>query len=311
MKRMIENKKILLGVMSIALIFAIIIVSSFWPFIFDPSQIATKEFLTDELIITAIVLSVTISMLFIAQASNAANEKSEVAKAKVEFKTSLARIINHTAFFQWVKKVLQVKDKVEIAEREMMKLLLPIEIFYLDEKEILSLVEVQKIGDKFYGPYDIIKLKKVIKLKETIAKIRFVSANYYTSAKSIESDKTLSELARNENRKKILNIVIKLSTRILLTWIGASIMGSLIRDLTQDGGNTAQAWMRFLSRMFAFGSSCFLGYNIGCQLNDLDAFYILKRIETHTLFLEDKNFEPVDESKLLYEKKIKELESNG
>ena len=71
MKRVIENKKISLGLITMALVFAIIVVSSFWPFILDPSQIATTQFITDELIITAITLSTTISMLFVAQASNA------------------------------------------------------------------------------------------------------------------------------------------------------------------------------------------------------------------------------------------------
>ena len=304
MKKIIENKKILFGLMTIGLIFAIIIVSSFFPFIFEPERILTKEFLTDELIITAIVLSVTVSMIFIAQASNAQNPNSEIAKAKVEFKGSLAtKITNHTYFFQWIRKVLQVNDRREIAEREMRKLMIPYEVYSFSDSVILSLENPQKINDKYYGPYDINKLKKVIQLKINIAKIKFVSPNYYTSVKSIESEKTLSELAKAENKKKIFNVVIKLTARILVTWVVASIMGSLIRDITQDGGNTAQAWMRFLSRLLAFGSSCFLGYNMGCQLNDLDAFYILKRVEAHTLYYEDKNFVPVNESQLQYEQR--------
>ena len=308
MKKTLGNRKILLGLSTILLIFAIIVVSSFWPFIIDPSRIATKEFLTDELIITAIVLSSTISMMLIAQTSNAQNEKSEIARAKVDFVNSIKRITNHSALYQWVKKVLQVKDKREIAEREMSKLLIPYEIYNLEEKEILSLVEAQKFGDKFYGPYDLNKLKRVIELKKYIAKIRFVSPNYYSTVKSIDSEKTLSELAKTESIKKAMTIIIQLSTRIIFTWIGASIIGSLVRDLTQDGGSTAQAWMRFLSRAFAFGQSCFLGYNMGCKLNDLDAFYILKRVEIHTLFLEDREFVYVDESKEAFERRIMETE---
>lgn len=293
--KILGNKKISLGLITVALIFAIIVVSSFFPFVIDPSKVLTKEFLTDELIITAIVLAVTVSMMFIAEASNSMNPNSEIAKAKVEFKASLNKITNHTHLYQWIKKVLQIRDKKEIAEREMSKLLLPYELFELNENDLLKLINPQEINGKIYGPYPLKKLKKVIQLKKTIAKIRFVSPNYYTSVKSIQTDMTLSEIARNENSKKIATIVIKLSTRIILVWTFASIFGSLVRDLTQDGGNTAQAWMRFLSRMVAFGSSCFLGYQTGCQLNDLDAFYILKRIETHVLFLEDKEFVYVDE----------------
>lgn len=306
MKKVVENKKILLGLMTILLIFAVIVVSSFWPFILDPQRIFTTEFLTDELLITAIVLSTTISVLFVAQASNASNPQSELAKAKVAFAESMKNIVNHTWLYQWVKKVLQVADRKEIAEREMAKLLVPYEVFEFSESDINTLTKPQKIGDKFYGPYEKAKLKKIIQLKKSIAKIRFVAPNYYTSVKSIEADKTLSEIARNENVKKVLTIVVQLVTRILLTWIGASILGSLVRDMTQEGGSTAQAWMHFLSRAFAFGSSCFLGYFLGCKLNDLDAFYILKRVETHTMFREDKTFVPVDEAKEAFKERVME-----
>lgn len=306
MKKTFENKKVFLGLVTLLLVFAIIIVSSFWPFILDPSRIMTDEFLTDELIITSIVLSATISMLFVAQASNAADERSELAKAKVEFKKSLDRILNRTHLYQWIKKRLQPADRREIAENEMNKLLIPIVVYDLNESEILSLTKAQKIGDKFYGPYDIKKLKKVIALKKKVSAIKFVSPNYYTSVKSIETSKNLSMLAKNESTKKVLTVVIQLSLRILLTWIGASILGSLVRDMTQAGGSSAQAWMRFLSRSFAFGSSCFLGYNVGCKLNDLDAFYISKRVEAHTMYLEDKSFVPVDESKEAFKERILE-----
>ena len=303
MKKVFDNKKVLLGLITVILIFAIIFVSSFWPFILDPSRIMTAEFLTDELIITAIVLSVTISMLFVAQASNANNKDSELAKAKVEFVNSLKRIAVHSHLYQWIKKVLQPNDRKEIAEREMAKLMIPYQVYELSDTEILTLVQPQKIEDKFYGPYDIKKLKKVIKLKSDVAKVKFVAPNYYTSVKSIQSDKTLSELAKNENAKKVLTIVLHLSVRVLITWISASILGSLVRDLTQDT-DVAQAWLKFLSRAFAFASSCFLGYNVGCKLNDLDAFYILKRVETHTLYLEDTTFKPVDEAKEAFKERV-------
>ena len=83
------------------------------------------------------------------------------------------------------------------------------------------------------------------------------------------------------------------------------ILASLVRDLTQEGGFTAQAFMRFLSRIFAYITSSFLGYLLGCKMNDLDAFYITKRVEAHTLFLEDKTFEYVDEGKLEYIERVR------
>lgn len=306
MKDAFRNKKITLGLATVGLVFAIIIVSSFWPFILDPTRIMTTEFLTDELIITAIVLSVTVAMMFVAQASNAQNPDSEIAKARVEFKASIARIKNHSWLYQWVRKRLQPNDRREIAEREMGKLLVPMEVFDLSENEIRTLVKPCEIDGKFYGPYDIKKIETIIATKKRISKIRFVSPNYYTSVSSLQSDKTLSEIAKNENVKKIASLVFQLSLRILLTWFAASIIGSLVRDLAQQGGSSAQAWMRFLSRAFAFGSSCFLGFMMGCKMNDTDAFYIGKRVEVHTLYLEDKTFEPVDESKEAFKQRVME-----
>ena len=107
--------------------------------------------------------------------------------------------------------------------------------------------------------------------------------------------------------------MFQLFIKITFTLIFASIFASLVRDLTQDGGNTAQAWIRFFSRMFAFVSSSYLGYMLGCKLNDLDAFYIIKRVEAHTLFLEDKNFKPINEQETLYNfmEKQKEVSQVG
>ena len=201
---------------------------------------------------------------------------------------------------------MQPNDRREIAEREMAKLLVPFEVYELQESEIRALVKPCEINKKFYGPYDEKKIAAIIRLKKSIANIKFVAPNYYTSVKSIESGRTLSELAKNENAKKISTIVFQLILRVALTWIGASILGSLVRDLTQAGGSTAEAWMRFLSRAFAFGSSCFLGYTMGCKLNDLDAFYILKRVEAHTMYVEDKNFTPVDESRQAFVERVRQ-----
>lgn len=304
MKIVFENKKVTLGLATVGLIVAIIVVSSFWPFILDPSRILTSEWLSDELIITVITISVTIAMMSVAQAANAAKDKSELAKAKVEFAESMKRIDDRAALFQWIKKVLQPADRREIAEREMAKLLIPYAVYELEEPEILALTKAQKYGDRFYGPYSEASLKEVIRLKKRIAGRKFVSPNYYTSVKALGTTMTLSEQAANESKKKTLTIVVDLGTRILLTWVGASILGSLVRDLTQQGGSTAEAWMRFLSRMFAFGSSVYLGYFMGCKMNDIDAYYIRKRVEVHTMYRQDRDFKPVDESKEAFKERV-------
>ena len=89
--------------------------------------------------------------------------------------------------------------------------------------------------------------------------------------------------------------------------IGAIILGSLVLDLTQSAPEMiASCIMTFLSRAFAFFSSSFTGYLLGCKINDLDAFYILKRVEVHRLYLEDKTFTPIDEEKEAFKERVKE-----
>ena len=297
MKNVIENKKVLLGALTMALILAIITVSSFWPFVLDPSKICTTEFITDQMIIASITIFATISMMYVSQASNAQNPKSEIAKAKVAFDISIKRILEHTVFFQWVKKVLQPSDRKDIAEKGMLKLGVDFKVWDLSDDEIRSLKVAQKFGDNFFKPLTEKQIRGVLKLKKKVISVKFVSPNYYTSHKSFMQNKNLSQIAAGENSKKILTVVFQLLVKISISLIGAMIFASLVRDIAQDGGSTASSWMRFLSRMFSYITSSFLGYMIGCKINDLDAFYIMKRIEAHTLFLEDKSFKPIDEAK--------------
>lgn len=323
-KDKIFNKKVMLGFMTLLLVFLIIIVSSFWSFIIDPSRIGTNKFLTDQLIIISITISTTVSMLFIAQASNASDKKSEIAKAKVEFNLSIGEVkkAGLTRFFQWIKRVLQEKDKKEMAENGMLKLGLSYSIYELEDSEIRALTLAQKYGDTFYKALTKKEIKEVLKLKKYIHNYKFVKSGYYASTSSQGSYKTNSEHASSENKKKILTVVSQLGSKIVLSLIMSMIIASLVRDVSQDG-STAQGWITFLSRLSAFVSSCFLGYLVGCKINDMDAFYIRKRIEAHTLYLEDSAFKEVDEAKeeyiervkrenlLSYNEHIKEEEDNG
>ena len=113
------NKKIVLGIFSILMCLALIVVCSFTNFIIDPKQWQTEEFLTDELIIVAIVIMSMVSVMFIGQASNAQNPDSRLAKSRVSFFDSLKKVIdkNVNAFRQWIRKVLQPDDIKTIKKR--------------------------------------------------------------------------------------------------------------------------------------------------------------------------------------------------
>lgn len=68
-------------------------------------------------------------------------------------------------------------------------------------------------------------------------------------------------------------------------------MTSLVYD-SSSGIEQATAWMKFLSRMLAMATSSFMGYVIGCQMNDIDADYIKKKCLVHDRYFEDSDFRP-------------------
>ena len=67
-----------------------------------------------------------------------------------------------------------------------------------------------------------------------------------------------------------------------------------MRDLSAEE-DIAQATMKFISRLWAMVSSSFMGYIVGCQINDIDAEYISMRTTVHNMFLQDKDFKPLDD----------------
>lgn len=295
------NKKVFLGIATLLLIFAIVAVSSFIPFILDPSKFSDKayltKFITDECIIVAITIATTISTMFIAQASNSANPKSELAKSRSKFLESVEKITSITKFYQWIVRVLRVKDINEIIDREMLKIGVKRAVYELENSEIELLTQdAQKINDIFFKKIDKNTAKRVLTLKKKVAHFKFVSPNYYTTIKSYDKNKTNSEIAVNENKKKTLTIVVQLTTRILLTLIVAFIFAMLVFDKNSDLG-MAQKWLDFLSRMFAFVSSAFMGYLLGSKLNDMEAYYINNKVDTQRMFMEDTEFKEIDEDK--------------
>lgn len=299
------NKKVVLGLLTLALIIAIIAVSSFIPFLLDPQRFMTTKWLTDELIIIAITLSTTITVMFIAQASNMDNPKSEICKARVKFNESVALIDNLTRFFQWVKRVLREQDKHSMIEREMNKLGVDKNVYFLDNNQIKELaVNPQKFDGVFYKRLDEDLVKQIIRVKRKINRFKFVEPKHYTNIKSFSPYKTNSENASSEIIKKVIYVVFSVATKIILTLVFAMIVTALVVD-TQTHLTQAQAWLDFLSRMFAFVSSSFLGWLVGSKLNDIDAFYILNRVEAHVRYREDKTFVMVDEGKEEYIERVK------
>lgn len=317
------NRKVLLGVFSILMCLALIAVCSFVPFVIKPENWQTNEFLTDELIISAIVIMSMVSVIFIGQANNAQNELSRIAKSRVDFFASLEVVIerNVNAFRQWVRKVLQPEDIKVIKERKLRSLGIDdVLILELDDAQLVDLsIAAQRYPipgaeskedqkGRYFKKITHEQLLGIRKIKESDKTIKFVEPEYYLSVKNLTDARTVSERAANEGKKKTFYLSSSIFSKLLVTIISAMIFASLVRDLTQDVDQAA-AWAKFVSRMWAMISSSFMGYMVGTQMNDIDAEYIEMRVQVHTRYLQDTRFKPIsqqEEAKQEFVDRVKE-----
>lgn len=290
------NKKILLGISSLLICIALIAVCSFVPFIIDPTQWQTTEFLTDELIIVAIVIFAMVSSMFIGQASNAQNDKSNLAKERTNFFASKDKIININAFNQWVKKVMQPNDIQSMKARILRQAgVEDLTVLELENAEIKALLDTpQKYGERYYKGLSKEQIKLILEVKSGKFKVQLVEPEYYLSVKNLIDPRTITERSSREGLKKSLYLARSIISRVVLTVITAMIFASLMRDLGAEE-DTAAATMKFISRLWAMISSSFMGYIVGNQINDIDAEYIAMRVTVHNMFLQDKTFVALDE----------------
>lgn len=316
------NKKVLLGLFSILMCLGLIIVCSFVPFVIDPKQWQTIQFLTDELIISAIVIMCMVSAMFIGQAGNAQNEKSNIAKARRDFFASVKDVIARgvNAFRQWIKTVLQLEDIQTIKERKLRMLGIDdVLILELEDNQLIELTyaaqryPIEKAADendrkgRYFKKITSEQLKGILDIKKADLKIKFVEPEYYLSVKNLTDSRTVSERAVNEGKKKIFVLSASIISKLLITIVSAMIFASLVRDLTADMDQAA-AWAKFGARIWAMISSLFMGYVVGVQINDIDAEYIEMRVQVHTRYLQDNKFEPLsqqDEAKQEFIDRVK------
>lgn len=304
----IANRKVILG--SVAMLFACIFIgiTSFIPFVITGEKLRSEKFWTDELIIIAITIFSIVAVMYIGQASNAQNPQSQIAKAKVSFKESLDKITNVNAFSQWIKKVLQPEDIQFVKERELRRIGIDdYTILYLEDSQVRELAKnAQKFEyhykditeTRYYSQITQEQADYVLKLKDGVKKIHLVEPGYYLSVSSIEVSKTDSEKSGRESVKKTAKLVFSLASKILLVLIPAMIFAALARDLTAGDADTAQAFATFFSRIWALISSAFMGYIVGCQMNDIDADYIQLRIRVHTRYIQDDKFKPLTQQEM-------------
>lgn len=317
------NKKVLYGVMVLMLIMLCIVISSFLPFIIDPSQWKTKAFLTKEIIIVIIILAVMGTTALTASASNMSDARSQLAQSKVRFRSVMDNGVRgrKSAFKQWVKAVLEPNDTREKRDRLAAKVgFNNYDSAYLDSLLTLDGDMLEKLLD---GPLALddgrrfhqISKKQyrfILKWLDGDYSIRFVPASYYLSASRIDSKKTRSEKAGNEKSATSVLMVSDIMFHAIRSVLSAMIFASLVYDAASGAGDAeavATAWITFASRLMAFGTSLFSGYLLGCKLNDLNADYINLRSDVLEDFAADKTFQPKTEAELV-EAEIKELDAS-
>jgi hypothetical protein len=309
MKKLL-NRKILLGSTSILLCIVLIAICSFIPFVFNPESLSKPSFWFNEALIVAITIFSLISALFIGQASNGQNEKSNIVRARNAFFDTVKKILNINYFAQWIKKVLQPRDIQAIKERKMR--LVGIEDFSvleLEYAEIKSLLEMpQKYNGKFYKGLSKEQIDTILKIKRKGIKIDLVDPDYYLSVKNLTDNRTISERSSKEGIKKGLFLTRSVIFKVLITIMVAVIFGAFVAEIS-DKGIGQEAIGQFVARLWALVSSSFMGYIVGCQINDIDAEYIEMRVNVQNMFLQDKEFKPIDtqeEAKQAFIERVKE-----
>ena len=288
------NRKILLGSISIILCVALIAVCSFIPLIVRPKL--DEIFWINEALIIAITIFSLISAMFIGQASNAQDERSNLAKARASFLETKKRIININAFSQWIKKVMQPNDVNAVKERKMREVgIEDYSVLDLEYAEIKSLLETpQKYNGRFYKGISKRQINALLKIKRNGVNVSLVEPDYYLYAKSISDNRTITERSSREGIKKSLFLTRSIIFKVLITLVVAVIIALFAIGDKSDPNWWKEAILQFIARLWALVSSSFMGYIVGCQINDIDAEYIEMRIVVQNMFLQDKEFKPID-----------------
>ena len=296
-KSYVMNRKIFLGVTALLITLVTICISSFVPYALKPENLTSYKFVTDLVINCAIVILAMVSTIFIGQASNANNPKSNIAKAIVKFRESLEQVLAEgiRKFKQWIKKVQQPNDIKEIKNEILFSH--GIEdptILELTTEDILKLQEGPHVFNEV--PYPGIteeQAKIIIDLKTNGIKVKLVPPEYYVNVKNLTDSRTITQRAANEGAKKAAKLIISIVSKLTLTIVFSSIFAMLAKDLSQST-DKLDAFVTLFFRLVNFFTSVFMGYLVGCQINDLDAEYIDMRTEVHKEFLEDKTFKVKD-----------------
>lgn len=290
---LITNRKIILGITSLVVLVVMIFLFSFVPYTISPGRLKEASFITDLLMIVVITIFALVGTIFIGQASNAQMSKSNIAKATSKFILSKARVEERgqSIFKQWVVAVLQEQDKAVVQKRILDENGIDDPgVLKLSVNEIKQLTVPQKFNGEFYKELTPKQIKVLVYLKEHGIRLKFVPPEYYLSVKTIIDARTRSERANDEGARKGKLVFSSVVSRLLLTISFSVVVALFVKDVASEEYTAVEIATKLFSRLASFFSSVFMGYLIGCQINDIDAEYIEMRSSAHVDFLEDKDF---------------------
>lgn len=310
-----KDKKIVLAFLSILVVFVIIIISSFMPLLIDPSKFLTLDFLTNALITIAITIFGTVACLIIGQQNNETNENSKISVSKATFNTKKELVNNFNYFSQWVKKVLQPRDLKEMQINAMKNVGITLykDYSYLDltEEEIKSLLgKSQKINGHYYLSLTKEKVDLLLKIKSGKFDFHFVEPIYYLTLDNQDIDKTISQRSGNEGKKKTALLALNLGSKIIMTLLVSMVFASLI---PKDGAsvNVANQFFTMFSRLFTLLTSAFMGYSVGCEMNDIESSFIDLKCIVIDMYLSDTTFKPLNEEELAKQEFIEQVKKEN
>lgn len=294
------TKKMLLGVTALIVGVAIIFVSSIVPLMIDPSQWNNAGFISDEIINVALTILGEVCLIMIGQAYNQATDISNLAKARVEFDKSVEENVGDkiTGFDQWIKQVLEPRDQHSRYTRLLHYLSIENEKYLdlgrSDLKRLLK--DPNKIDGIFFRQLNKKQYKLILEILDGKEVINFVDPSTWRKLSKIDTDKTPSEKLANQQKKKSSTVLWSVLTKSMLVVGCGLIFGALIpTGGTQSIGETL---MKLFTRLFCFSSAGFMGFFVGCQMNDIDAEYILEKIDVQRQYHSDINFKPLSEQEL-------------
>jgi len=282
------NKKIVLSSIASLWVVAIICLTSFVPYILDPSKITEDSFISNLILIIAITIFGVVISMIMSKTSNAGNKDSNIAKARAEFFDIIKKIKDFSPYYQWISLVKQPFDQKKKNERLLKSVAISDVDLYLslsfnDLKRLLNTTSPIEINGRYFDKLLPEQFNIINRIKKGKENIKFVDPSYYTTLRKGETRITPAERASEENRVHSMNMIIGVATKVLSTIAFNIIIGMFVKDISSSLSN-AEAWVLLIQRMSAYATSNTVGYLLGAKDNDVAAGYVQDRINMYKEF---------------------------